>query len=51
MKNDDYILDDSYLSDFDDEEVIERETKSIDLLLAENEKIPFEHEVRLIDDF
>jgi len=46
-----FYLDDSDHDDFADEEIIERDTKSLDLLLADNEKIPFEYEVRQIDDF
>ncbi|MGB3465011.1 MAG: hypothetical protein WBA74_07070 [Cyclobacteriaceae bacterium] len=51
MENEDYQLDDSDFVDYDDEDMVERETKSLDLYQAGREEIPFEYEVRLIDDF
>ncbi|MEL6561017.1 MAG: hypothetical protein AAFQ94_22690 [Bacteroidota bacterium] len=51
MENEDYFFDDSDYADFTDEEIVERETKSLDLYYAEFEDIPFEFEVRQIDDF
>jgi len=51
MENNDYLLDDTDFADYLDEEVVERETKSLDLYYAEYEEIPFEYEVRQIDDF
>ena len=51
MENEDYYTDDSDFLDYDDEEIVERETKSLDLYEAGIEEIPFEYEVRQIDDF
>lgn len=59
MENEEYFLDDTDFVDYMDtefpeapeEDVVERELKALDYFDNQLDKIPFEHEIRQIDDF
>ena len=59
MENEEHFLDDTDFVDYmdtefpdaEEDDIVERELKALDYYDSRANEIPFEHEIRLIDDF